>query len=161
MALARRAYIARMTRTVRNRRGLTLAFPLVLFAAALAGCQTAVSDKNIKVISTQDVKSLFDRARAGEPNLLVLIDARPPERFAEGHLPGARNMTLPPIEAGGKDPALTPYEHLVVTGDNPADALARAMTKRLLQLRYKGVRLYAGGLEEWKRMGYPVETGVP
>ncbi len=150
-----------MTRTVRNRRGVTLAFPLAAFAAlALAGCRTAVSDKDIKFISTPEVKSLFDRARAGEQNLLLVIDPRPPERFAEGHIPGARNMTLPPIEAGGRDPGLTPHANLVVCGDNPADALARAMTKRLLQLRYQGVRLYAGGQEEWKRMAQPVETGA-
>ncbi len=146
-----------MTTTVRLRRG---AWPGGLVAlACLTGCETSIDERDIKRIQTGEVKALMDRAQGGEPDALLIIDPRLPERFAQGRLPGARNMALPPVEAGGNDPGLTPYANLVVAAENPGDPLGSAMTKRLLALKYKGVRLYAGGLDEWKRAGLPVETG--
>jgi rhodanese-related sulfurtransferase len=147
-----------MMTTVRVRRGFWLVAVLSL-AGVFAGCGNRVDDRDIRLIQASEVKLLLDRSGA-EPGALLVIDPRPPARFDEGHLPGARQMALPPLEAGGNDPALTSYGALVVSGENPADPLGSAMAKRLMQLRYKGVRLFAGGLEEWRRLGYPVETGA-
>lgn len=126
-------------------------------AAALAagGCETSTSDKSIVRVGAGEVKALLDQAARGQSSVLV-IDPRTSARFAEGRLPGARRMKLPGI-AAGNDPDITAHQVLLVYGDNPADPLAKAMTKRLLQLRYSGVRFYAGGLEEWRRLGNPIE----
>lgn len=147
-------------RPLRRSGCVALAAACVGAIAALAGCGASTSDKSIVLIQTPEVKALAARARGGEARAVLFIDARPSARFDEAHLPGARRMRLPPAHGGG-DPALTVYDALVVYGDNPADQLARAMTKRLLQLQYSGVRFYAGGLDEWRRLGQPVEGNPP
>lgn len=151
-----------MLTPVRSRQAQRLVFgpraaACAITLAALAGCGASTSDKSIVLIQTPDVKALLARSNGGDDRAVLFIDPRTTARFDAAHLPGARRMRLPPANSGG-DPALTPYDSLVVYGDNPADQLARAMTKRLLQLRYSGVRFYAGGLDEWRRLGQPVEA---
>lgn len=133
-----------------------------LWALAISftgGCETSTSDKSIVLVDAGEVKALLAQAARGQASLLV-IDPRTSARFGEGRLPGARRMKLPGI-AAGNDPAIAAYPVLLVYGDNPADPLAKAMTKRLLQLRYSGVRFYAGGFEEWRRLGNPIERDEP
>lgn len=57
----------------------------------------------------------------------------------------------------GVDPALDRYGQLVVYGDDPGTGSAVAMTKRLMMTGYKKVRMFMGGMSEWKRAGLPVE----
>ncbi len=147
-----------MMTIARVRRGIWSAAVLSLVGVH-GGCANRVDDRDIRMIQASEVKSLLDRSGVDAGAVLV-VDPRPEARFDAGHLPRARNMGLPPLEAGGNDPALTPYSTLVVSGENPADPLGPAMAKRLMQLHYKGVRLFAGGLDEWRRLGYPVETGA-
>ncbi len=126
--------------------------------AGLAGCETSTSDKDIRNISVSELRDLARRADAGQKNLYLLIDPRSSAAFAAGRIPGAINMQLPQVDPRrGVDPALDRYENLVVYGNNPASAPARGMTKRLLSVGYDGVRLLAGGLEEWESLGYPVD----
>ncbi len=74
-------------------------------------------------------------------------------------MPGAVNLRLPDVrEDDPKAPELKQYSRLIVYGDNPGTAVARAMFKRLHAVGYGGVKFYAGGLEEWTRSGGRVET---
>lgn len=97
----------------------------------------------------------MDRRDRGEADALLLIDPRSERRFAEAHIPGARNIRLPQVDpARDRDPGIERFRAIVVYGDDPASASARAMTKRLLAAGYRGVRLYAGGIKEWIGRGY-------
>jgi rhodanese-related sulfurtransferase len=135
-----------------------LGFALVLLMA-LGGCGGGVSDKDIKRVSLGEVRSLVERGQTN-PNTVLLVDPRPPSQYAAGHIAGARSMELPPMDQKrlGRDPALAAYQTIVVYGNDPASAIAVAMTKRLMALEYDGVRLFAGGLKEWTERGLPVET---
>lgn len=124
----------------------------------LAGCTTETRDTDIKLIDVGQVKSLMDRQARGQPNQLLLIDPRPTKAFDAAHIPGANNLLLPRVDPkADRDPALMDKGLIVVYGNNPASASARGMTKRLMAVGYKGVRFFAGGLEEWQSRGYPVE----
>lgn len=131
-------------------------------AVALAvgsGCEPKITDEDIAAISLPELRRLMDRqSAAADGQLLLLIDPRSPARYAEGHLPGAMNMqiTAVPLDAG-RDPAIEAYRHKVVYGDDPTSAAARAMAKRLLDARYRGVRMFMGGLREWREAGLPIE----
>lgn len=129
----------------------------VCIGGGLGGCSKQITDKDIKSISLTEVRALME---SGRPGAVLLIDPRSEAAFAQGHLPGARNIQLDEVRADrGTDPTLERYGALVVYGDDPGTGSAVAMTKRLMMTGYKGVRWFAGGLSEWRRAGLKVEGG--
>jgi len=131
---------------------------MLALLAPLAACQTNVTDKDIRPARIEDVRTLVQQAQTS-PSVLLLIDPRPTDAFDAGHLPGARNLQLPRFdEKRGKDPALEAFRNIVVYGENPASPPAKSVTKRLIALGYKGVRMFMGGLDEWTKAGLELET---
>ena len=88
---------------------------------------------------------------------IVVIDARSPEAFAEGHIPGAINF---PHRNMNKDSTVhLDREALYVTY---CDGIGcNASTKGALNMARLGfnVKELMGGLDWWKRDGYPTQTG--
>lgn len=133
----------------------------VLVGGLLGGCQDTVSDRDITRVGVADVQRL-----ARDKSKTLLLDPRPAERFATGHLPDAVNIPLEqiPAEKGRLRPNLADPKFVVVYGENPGDAYAIAATKRLLRAGQRGARLFSGGLSEWRKAGLKVEssaTGQP
>lgn len=133
-------------------RGSRLAL-CVAFAGAISGCNKGTTDKDIVLTQATEVSALRDRL-AESPLAVGIIDPRPAARFAAGHLPGAMNINLPAVPTDAKpDRKLKQFEVLVVYGEDPSSASAKAMTKRLISIGYSDVRFMAGGLEEWRARG--------
>ena len=87
---------------------------------------------------------------------VVVIDARSPEAFAEGHIPGAINF--PHRNMNTDSTADLDREALYVTY---CDGIGcNASTKGALNMARLGFRVkeLMGGLDWWKRDGYPIET---
>lgn len=130
-------------------------------AAALTGCTNDPSDKDIVDISLNEVRALRDGKDAERT---MFVDPRAPEDFAAGHIPGAKNYMINSERSRtgeGLNPVFHGYKHLIVYGDDPSSGPAIAMTKRLMIAGADGVRLFRGGLIEWKRAGLLVEkSGV-
>ena len=87
---------------------------------------------------------------------VVVIDARSPEAFAEGHIPGAIN--LPHRTMNADLTAHLDRDALYVTY---CDGIGcNASTKGALNMARLGFRVkeLMGGLDWWKRDGYPIET---
>ena len=97
---------------------------------------------------------LLSRARDG---LITVIDVRPPEEFAAGHLPGALNIPLSQLEEHLAD--LPKNTEVVAYCRGPYCVLAYEAVARLRQDGYRARRLQ-DGYPEWKQAGLPVETGV-
>jgi rhodanese-related sulfurtransferase len=93
----------------------------------------------------------------------VLVDALAPMVYAHSHLPGAIN--LPPsavdsMRCAKRIPALD--TEIVVYCANPECTDSVATAERLQELGYTNVRHYAGGKEEWRARGLPLErAGKP
>lgn len=139
--------------------GLVLGAVLLGAGGGAGGCSKQITDRDIKPISLVEVRALVESERSGRGGAL-LIDPRGPSAFAAGRLPGARNIQLSEVKPeDGVNPALDRYGQLVVYGDDPGTGSAVAMTKRLMMTGYKNVRMFMGGLSEWKRAGLPVEEG--
>ena len=88
---------------------------------------------------------------------VVVIDARSPEAFAEGHIPGAVNF--PHRTMNEDSTANLDRDTLYVTY---CDGIGcNASTKGALNMARLGFRVkeLMGGLDWWKRDGYPTETG--
>lgn len=149
---------------VRTIIGSTLALGFITLLP-LAGCEKGTSEKDINqgvLLTLADVRDAIGRRDAGEPDHALLVDPRAPKYYAAGHLPGAVNLRLPDVrEEDDKDPELERYSRLIVYGDNPGTAVAKAMFKRLLAAGYGRVKYFAGGLDEWTRAGGEVQTSEP
>lgn len=97
-------------------------------------------------------EELLARARAGE---VTVLDVRPAEEFAAGHLPGAINIPLSELEARLGE--LRPDQEVVAYCRGPYcvlsyDAVARLRVHGLQARRLKD------GYPEWKIAGLPVDA---
>ncbi|MCU7858473.1 MAG: metalloregulator ArsR/SmtB family transcription factor [Candidatus Thiodiazotropha sp. (ex Lucinoma kastoroae)] len=95
---------------------------------------------------------LLERAREG---LVTVLDVRPVEEYASGHLPGAINIPLQELEMHLDE--LDPDREVVAYCRGPHCVLA---FDAVFKLREKGMtaRRLEGGLPEWKLEGLPVES---
>lgn len=130
---------------------------------ALSGCaRRDVSDSRIDVITLSEALAYHERASRADPEVLF-IDARRSVIYDEGHIRGARNLRPNDVDLrAGTDPRLEAKEALVVYGQDPGSAVARAMSKRLIEAGYntmlrRRVKFYAGGFNEWQATGLPVD----
>jgi len=87
---------------------------------------------------------------------VTVLDVRPPEEYAAGHLPGALNVPLADLEDRLSE---LPKEHEVVAYcRGPYCALAYEAVARLRQRGFAARRL-EDGFPEWKKAGLPIERG--
>jgi rhodanese-related sulfurtransferase/predicted transcriptional regulator len=98
-------------------------------------------------------RELLKRARAG---LVTVIDVRPREEYAAGHLPGAVNIPLAELEKHLRE--LDREKEVVAYCRGPHCVLAFEAVARL---RAKGIeaRRLEDGFPEWQVAGLPVERG--
>ncbi len=95
---------------------------------------------------------LLDRLRSGE---VALLDVRPEDEFAQGHLPGALNLPLAQLERRLAE--LPPERDIVAYCRGPWCVLSFEAVA-LLRRRGFRVRRLKEGFPEWKAAGLPVET---
>lgn len=132
----------------------------------LAGCQKQVSDARIDVITFREAVGFHARS-LGKDAEAVFIDARRSTIYEQGTIEGAINLRPNDVDLrAGTDPGLAEREALVVFGQNPGSAVARAMCKRLLEAGYNSllksrVKFYPGGYDEWLEAGLPITEPAP
>ncbi|WP_322087836.1 metalloregulator ArsR/SmtB family transcription factor [Burkholderia sp. BCC1999] len=89
--------------------------------------------------------------------LVTLLDVRPQDEFAQGHLPGALNIPLSELDARvGELPAGT---EIVAYCRGPYCVFAVEAVAALRARGFTAVRL-EDGFPEWKAAGLAVETGA-
>ena len=132
-----------------------------LFGAMRAVAERHLADVGRLVDDYLTIKDALEPVPAGEllervkAGLVTVLDVRPPEEFAAGHLPGAINVPLQELERrlGEFDPA----GEIVAYCRGPHCVLAYDAVARLREQGLKARRL-DGGLPEWRLAGMPVET---
>jgi len=95
---------------------------------------------------------LLERSRAG---LVTVLDVRPADEFALGHLPGALNIPLRQLEARLAE--LDPKQEIVAYCRGPYCVLSYEAVAALRARGFKARRL-EDGLPEWRAAGLPVAT---
>ena len=98
---------------------------------------------------------LLARLLAG---LVTVLDVRPEDEFALGHLPKAVNIPLRALEARLAE--LDPAQEIVAYCRGPYCVLSYEAVA-LLRRRGFNVRRLVDGLPEWKAAGLPVERAAP
>lgn len=99
---------------------------------------------------------LYADIESGVQNLVV-VDARYPEAYAREHLPGAIN--LPSQELDAQTTAGLSRDATYVVYCWNAGCHASTKTARRLKALGFQVRELHGGLETWRKQGYPTERG--
>ncbi len=91
----------------------------------------------------------------------MILDARTPEEYATGYIPGAMLLPYAAVDEAFAEIQLFLFpEQPVLTycsGLACDDALMLGIFLR--DQGYTNVFLFAGGMEAWRRAGYPVEGG--
>ncbi|HEY6992561.1 MAG TPA: metalloregulator ArsR/SmtB family transcription factor [Xanthobacteraceae bacterium] len=98
-------------------------------------------------------EELLRRLRAGA---VTVLDVRPGDEFALGHLPGAVNIPLQALEARLSE--LDPSQEIVAYCRGPYCVLSYEAVAALRAHGFK-VRRLEDGLPEWRAAGLPVVTG--
>jgi rhodanese-related sulfurtransferase/DNA-binding transcriptional ArsR family regulator len=96
-------------------------------------------------------EELLRRVRDG---LVTVIDVRPPQEYAAGHIPGAVNVPLDTLENELKD--LNTDQEIVAYCRGPHCVLAYDAVEQLRKRGLKARRL-EDGFPEWKLAGLPIE----
>jgi len=97
---------------------------------------------------------LIDRYRQG---LVTVLDVRPEDEFALGHLPDAINIPLEQLSERLGD--LSRSREIVAYCRGPYCVLSYEAVEMLRSKGFK-VRRLEDGLPEWRQSGLPVATGV-
>ena len=99
-------------------------------------------------------EELLERTSNG---LVTVLDVRPSDEFAVGHLPGAINIPLNDLETRLAE--LDPSQEIVAYCRGAYCVLS---FEAVAALRARGfnVRRLEEGLPEWKAAGLPVQTGA-
>ncbi len=96
---------------------------------------------------------LLARARDG---LVTVIDVRPPQEYAQGHVVGALNVPLDQLESRLGE--LPEDREVVAYCRGPWCVLSFEAVARLREAGFQARRLQ-DGLPEWRRAGLPVDGG--
>ena len=94
--------------------------------------------------------------RLDGPDRPVVVEALGADFYADAHLPGAIN--IPPGHVDRLAPGLIPDRAAdVVVYCTGACTSSGAVARRLEELGYASVAVYAGGKEDWVEHGLPVD----
>jgi rhodanese-related sulfurtransferase len=97
---------------------------------------------------------LLERARKG---VVTVLDVRPSEEFASGHVPGAVNVSLKDLEQWLKK--LPHNQEIVAYCRGPHCVLAFEAVAKLREKGFQARRL-EDGFPEWREAGLPVEKSI-
>ena len=96
-------------------------------------------------------REVLDRAKRG---LVLVLDVRPPEEFAAGHVPGAVNIPVKELES--RLASLPKRKEIVAYCRGPYCLMSFEAVEKLRSRGLKARRL-EDGFPEWKAAGLPVE----
>lgn len=105
-------------------------------------------------ILPERVKRLLD---VGER--IQFIDLRLQDEFQRQHLPGARSIPLKELER--RHPEVPKSGYVILYCGCPPGKVEEAFAYQWLRhLGYRNVSVLQGGFNEWRKLGYPVESGT-
>jgi rhodanese-related sulfurtransferase len=105
-------------------------------------------------VTVDQVKALFDEGTA------YIVDARSPEAFAQGHIPGSINVPYDRLpEYYAYLTAAVPIDAKVICYCwSPTCDFSDQLATELKILGYTDVVVFTGGWEDWQSAGHPADS---
>lgn len=104
-----------------------------------------------------DLDQLLERSDRGD---VILVDVRPAEEFAAGHIAGALSVPLAELPAlSGRVDQMSTGVTVVAYCRGPYCVLSAEAVRQLRAAGIQAHRLEAG-VDDWRRAGQPVEVGA-
>lgn len=127
-----------------------------VFAPPAASVPTIIAlPKGLEAITIAEAKAVFDKRGA------LFLDARPPDQYAEGHIPGALNLPADAFDDTFPNLAdqieASPFIIVSCEGGECSDSIHVA--ERLIEYGFLGTRVMLDGFRSWADAGYPVTLG--
>jgi rhodanese-related sulfurtransferase len=114
--------------------------------------QKAAVERDLPRLDLAAARTEFDQGA-------IFVDARPPEEFSAGRIPGALNVPendIPDFYPGFK--ALVPPSERVIVYCDGQECLASIKVAEYLKSQgYRRVEVFFSGWEQWVAAAYPVE----
>lgn len=135
---------------------------VVIVLAAVAGCGAPkTSQRSMVFVDPPQAQDVMNSRKGilglGGKKTAAWVDPRPTRSFRNGHIAGAISLPFGRV-ADEHEKVLEGLDLLIVYGDDYNDAIAEAMSKRLLEYGYKDVRTLRGGVAAWTREGFELES---
>ncbi|MFO0831072.1 MAG: rhodanese-like domain-containing protein [Phycisphaerales bacterium] len=141
---------------VRGPAAVVLACACCLFASC-----GRTSDRDVELMSVAQARRLWSTQQGKQAPATLFLDARSAEEFAEGHIPGAKNLTLANATGELAPSVVRSADKVVVYGPDPASPAAMGLAKRLMSQGVGDVYLMQGGLLRWRTNGGELEKAGP
>ena len=106
--------------------------------------------ESIKIISAEDLKKKLDAVEK-----FILLDVREEGSYKIEHIRRATSLPLTVIE--GADQIFRKNKKIVVYCRSHDCLASDKAAKRLVEIGFTNITRYPGGIEEWKKLGYPTE----
>jgi len=117
----------------------------------------------VKIADAKSAVQFFNDARR-ETGLIIFVDARADQSYAEGHIPGAWQLDrfYPEKYLPELLPACAVAETVVVycSGGECEDSVFATRLLLGAGVAADRLRVFMGGLKEWIALGQPVESGA-
>jgi rhodanese-related sulfurtransferase len=131
-------------------------------AAGTDPLEARLRQRGLERIDLEEVRALFEDDRYAM-ELVILVDARTRRHYLEGHVPGAYLLDHFRPEATLLEvlPASLAAEQVIVycSGGECEDSEFTAIFLRDAGVPGDRLRIYTGGLLEWRQAGLPIELG--
>ena len=105
--------------------------------------------------------SLVQAKEAFASGEAIFVDARDPDLFQLGHIPGAINLPLNDFDLIFPElkERLLEMPRIITYCDGSSCEMSVELTERLLFAGMHRVEVFIGGIQQWQLTGQPVETG--
>ncbi len=131
-----------------NPRGVSVAARRPTAAPAADSLLAADAVDGPPVVDRRQVLNLLEGGKA------LLIDARTPEEFAVGHIPGAVNIAVDRLEEFVEQMEALPQDKLLICYcDGPPCDKGETLARLLFEQGFKRCAYYDAGLDDWKANG--------
>ncbi len=127
-----------------------LAGALVLIAIVVIVYEMRARSETMASVSPQDMVRLMNQGA-------LLIDLRPPDAFASGHVGGARQMTGEQILQAGD--TLKKYKEKTVVVYDDTGSLGASAVRQLAAQGFTKAFNLRGGLAAWRTENLPLTRG--
>jgi len=130
-------------------------------SASAKPSQASTNPVNLELDQIPRLSLVGAKSRFNQKNALFL-DARNAEEYAEGHIPGALAFSANDFDKLA--PQILPqlkdkHQELITYCHGSSCDLSLQLANNLMQQGYTNVKVFFGGLPEWKKANYPIKTG--